>query len=182
MRNSKLIKGHNRFVAVSFLIYLITLGGLVYFFNYSSVKHHITYSLIENVLNERILKEPENAALYQDLAILYHNMGKYGEAKKTYERIIDLDPNRPVSLNNLAWLLVTVPQEALRDEMRGLDLAKRAVALERSPVFLDTLAEAYYANGFIQKAIDTIDEAIRLATENKSYYRKQLEKFLSSRN
>ncbi|GAG37885.1 unnamed protein product [marine sediment metagenome] len=56
-------------------------------------------------------------------------------------------------------------------------LAKRAVELERASIFLDTLAEAYYANGLISEAIETIKEAISLATENIGYYKKQLKKF-----
>ena len=182
LRNPWLIKRHNRFVAASFLLYLITLAGLGYFLNFSSVKQHMAFAIIENVLNERLLEEPENVALYQDLAVIYHNMGKYREAKETYEKIIDLAPNQAVSLNNLAWLLVTASHEELRDERGGLDLAKRAVALERSPVFLDTLAEAYYVNGSIQDAIKTIEEAITLATKNRAYYEKQLRKFLAARN
>jgi Zn-dependent protease with chaperone function len=180
LRNPGLIKRHNRFLAVSFFIYVITLAGLGYFLNFSPVKQHMTFTMIENVLHERLLKEPDNMALYQDLAVVYHNMGKYREAKETYEKIISLDPNQAVSLNNLAWLLVTTFDEELRDVRRGLDLAKRAVAQERTPVFLDTLAEAYYVNGFVQDAIKTIEEAITLATENKAYYRSQLEKFLTS--
>ena len=104
LRNPGLIKRHNRFVATSFLIYLITLAGLGYFLNFSSVKQHMTFTIIENVLNERLLEEPENMALYQELAVIYQNMGKYREAKEAYEKIIDLDSNQAVSLNNLAWL------------------------------------------------------------------------------
>jgi hypothetical protein len=60
-------------------------------------------------------------------------------------------------------------------------LAKKAVALERSPVFLDTLAEAYYANGLFSEAVKTIQEALSLATEGTSYYEKQMRKFLANR-
>jgi hypothetical protein len=51
------------------------------------------------------------------------------------------------------------------------------VKLERSPIFLDTLAEAYYENGLIPEAIDTIKEAISAASDDKDYYEEQLEKF-----
>ncbi|MBU4353037.1 MAG: tetratricopeptide repeat protein, partial [Nanoarchaeota archaeon] len=102
---------------------------------------------------------------------------KYEDAMEAYERIIEIAPNQAVSLNNLAWLLVTAPNEGLRDKARALELAKKAVALERSPVFLDTLAEAFYANGFRQEAVKIIKEAITLETGNTDYYEKQLEKF-----
>jgi hypothetical protein len=87
-----------------------------------------------------------------------------------------------VSLNNLAWLLVTVPVKELRDKGHALILARRAVALERSPVFLDTLAEASYANGLIEDAIKLIEEAITMAAEDRGYYQGQLEKFLAARD
>jgi hypothetical protein len=52
--------------------------------------------------------------------------------------------------------------------------------LERSPVFLDTLAEAFYANGMIEEAIEIIEEAMSLATDDREYYEKQLRKFLTA--
>ncbi len=178
-----LVRYHNRFLAISFLIYLVCLCGLGYFLNFSPIKQNLTYSIAGKALNQQILKEPDNIALYLNLAMVYHHMKKYQEAIETYERIINLDPGQAVALNNLAWLLVTVPDEDLRDEGRALDLAKKAVALERSPVFLDTLAEAYYTNGLIREAVKTIEEAIPLALgDRKGYYKKQLKKFLSSRD
>jgi hypothetical protein len=56
-------------------------------------------------------------------------------------------------------------------------LAKRAVALERSPIYLDTLAEAYHVSGYTNEAIKAIDEAIAVARENREYYEKQRRKF-----
>jgi tetratricopeptide (TPR) repeat protein len=82
-----------------------------------------------------------------------------------------------VALNNLAWIMVTSPDKDLRDRERALVLAKEAVKLEKSPMFLDTLAEAYYENGLIPEAIDTIQEAISTATEGRNYYEEQLKKF-----
>ncbi|GAH86206.1 unnamed protein product, partial [marine sediment metagenome] len=84
---------------------------------------------------------------------------------------------RAVALNNLAWIMVTAPDKDLRDRQRALVLAKEAVKLERSPIFLDTLAEAYYENDLIPEAIDTIKEAISAATEDRNYYEEQLRKF-----
>jgi len=114
--------------------------------------------------------------------MVYQWMGKDRETIDTYERIISLDPKRAVALNNLAWVLVTTPDERLRDLDRAVDLARRAVALDRSPGFLDTLAEACFAKGLVQKAIKTIEEAIATATENRSYYEKQLRRFLDPGN
>jgi tetratricopeptide (TPR) repeat protein len=65
----------------------------------------------------------------------------------------------------------------MRDDRRALDLAKRAVALERSAMYLDTLAEAYFVNGMTPAAIETIKEAISVAKDNRPYYEGQLRKF-----
>jgi len=111
--------------------------------------------------------------------MLYQKMEDYGKAIEVYEKILRLDPDRSLTLNNLAWLLVTSDDPKLRDRRRALALAKRAVSLERIPVYLDTLAEAYYENGDQQEALETIREALSRARKNRTYYEKQLRKFLS---
>ena len=80
-------------------------------------------------------------------------------------------------MNNLAWLLITAPDETLRDPKRAVLLAERAVSLKRSSVYLDTLAEAYYVHGRVKEAVVIIEEAISRAEENVGYYKKQLKKF-----
>jgi tetratricopeptide (TPR) repeat protein len=154
--------------------------GLVYVLNFSPIKQHIIYSLGEKALSQQLLKDPVDIDLWQNLAMIYHETKEYEKAIGTYERIIDLDPNHATVLNNLAWLLATVPDQGLRDKMRALDLAKKAVAIERSAMFLDTLAEAYYVNGMISEAVEAIEEAVSIASEGRNYYEKQLKKFLAS--
>jgi tetratricopeptide (TPR) repeat protein len=180
LKEPDLVRRHNRFIGIAILIYLVSLGGVGYALNFSPMKQYLTYSLIGKVINQQLLNEPDNIDLYQNLAMVYQHTGKYGEAIRAYEKIIDLDPNQAIALNNLAWLLVTAPDETMRDKARALDLAKRATSIEKSPVFLDTLAEAYYLNHQNQAAVATIKQAIALAKKNREYYEKQLEKFLSS--
>ena len=176
-REPGLIKGHNRFVLRSFIIYLICICSLGYLLNFGPLKRQMGYMVIERVLNREVLKQPHNLDLYRDLAVIYQEMGKEGEAIDMYERIIALDPNLAVALNNLAWLLVTTSDDALRDPDRALSLARRAVRLKRSPMFLDTLAEALFAKGLVDEAIRTIREAIAGAAENRAYYEAQLKRF-----
>jgi Zn-dependent protease with chaperone function len=171
---------HNRRVKFSLLTYLALLVGLGYLLNFSTIKRDITYALTEGLLSQQVNRDPGNPLLYETLAMMQQQMGNYREAIENYAKVIELQPNNATSLNNLAWLLVTAPDEALRDQVRALDLAKKAVAFERAPVFLDTLAETYYANGLHEEAIDTIREAIRIAKNNQPYYERQLKKFLSA--
>ena len=181
-KDRRLANKHHRFVMRSFAVFLICLIGLTYFLNFSPAKQRLSYTIISKVLNQQLVKDPANLALYESLALVYQKMGRYGEAINTYEEIIKIDPDRAVALNNLAWILVTAPEKGLRDKARGLELAQRAVTLERSAVFLDTLAEAHYANGQYDEAIRVIGEAISVARGGETYYRDQLEKFMAAKD
>jgi Zn-dependent protease with chaperone function len=176
-----LLKRQNRFVTLCFSLFVFFLLVLGYLLNFSPLKQKMTYSALENVLQEQVSENPADLGLYENLAMLYHKMEDYEKAKEVYERILALDPDRPVSLNNLAWLLATSDDPRLRDPKRALVLAKRAVSIERMPVYLDTLAEAYFANGYRQEAVKTMREALSKAKKNRDYYEKQLRKFLSDR-
>jgi len=175
-----LMRRHHHFVRVSFLIYLACICGLGYLLNFGPVKRTMNYSVIEKVIHQQLLKEPRNVDLYLSLAMMSQQMGKEGETVEIYEKIIALDPYRAVALNNLAWLLATASDKGLRDPDRAVDLARRAVTLERSSGFLDTLAEAYFARGRAAEAMRTIEEALAAATENRGYYEKQLKRFSGS--
>jgi len=178
MKEPGLVNRHKRLVGLSFAAYLICTVVLGYYLNFSPMKQTLNYKLVSNILYQQTLEDPDNILLLRNLAMVYNEMGKYNEAIEAYERLLRLERKQAVVLNNLAWLLVTVPEEGLRDPKRALILAEEAVALERSPVFLDTLAEVYYANGSTQKAIETIKEAILLEKEDDEYFRKQLKKFI----
>jgi tetratricopeptide (TPR) repeat protein len=153
---------------------MISLG---YFLNFSPLKERLFNEWEEEAVYEHLANNPNNVVLLQRLAMFYHKRGELRETIKLYERVLSLDENQPIALNNLAWILVTADDAELRDRKRSLVLARRAVALERSPVFLDTLAEALYANGFAREAAETIQEAIGLARDNVEYYKRQLLKF-----
>jgi Zn-dependent protease with chaperone function len=172
-----LAKKHSRFVAFSFTAYLILVVGVGYLLNFSPLKESLLYHWTEQALRQQIEAQPRNLQLQQNLADLYQELGKDKEARKIYEWIINLDPNQAGALNGLAWLLATAGDKRMRDDRRALDLAKRAVALERSAMYLDTLAEAYFVNGMTPAAIETIKEAISVAKDNRPYYEGQLRKF-----
>ncbi len=173
-----LVKRQNRLVGLAFVIYMSCMVGMGYFLNFGAFKETLTYRVADKILNQAIAEDPENIRLYESLAMVYQQMGSHRKAIHTYETILGLDQEQALSLNNLAWLLVTAPEEELRNIERALSLAKEAVALERSSIYLDTLAEAYYANGLVPEAIETIKEAILMAPDDLDYYRKQLQKFL----
>ena len=65
----------------------------------------------------------------------------------------------------MAWLLATHPDLESR-KSDAVSLAERAAALtnHRHPVILDTLAAAYAADGQYDKAVETAEAALALAS------------------
>jgi len=173
----RLVRKQNRFVLISFLVYLAGIGALGYYLNFGGVKAHMAYDLVSRELSAKLEEHPRNVSLAMNLAMVYQRMGKEAETIALYDQIIGWHPNQAVALNNLAWMMLTAKNPLLRNSTRALTLAQKAVALQPAPVFLDTLAEACYRNGLTDEAIQTIRKAIEKATENKSYYESQLQKY-----
>ncbi|MDJ0864597.1 MAG: tetratricopeptide repeat protein [Myxococcota bacterium] len=70
--------------------------------------------------------------------------GREREAASDYRAVVAAAPDHVEALNNLAWLLATASDPALRDPAEAVRLAERAVALAEPapPELLDTLARA----------------------------------------
>lgn len=105
------------------------------------------------------------------------------EMNLVYRRAVqsgDLLPpaQRAYLLNNAAWFLVTSPHPLVRDPPEALALARVAVDLTsgRDPAYLDTLAEALFANGQPREALEVEMRAQALAPD-APYIAPQIEKF-----
>ena len=167
----------NRFVLISFLIYLAGIGCLGYYLNFGDMKKHMAYDLVSKELSRKLEEHPRNINLAMNLAMVYQRMGKEAATMDLYEQIIGWNPSQAVALNNLAWMMLTASNPDFRNNPRALTLARKAVALQPAPQFLDTLAEACYQNGLKDEAIQMIQEAILKADENRDYYESQLRKY-----
>jgi len=110
-------------------------------------------------------RDAGDAAATDMLASLLEQLGRAGEARVVLEDGLRASPNNPVLAGDLAWLLATTPDDAVRDGKRAVEMAQ-ALA-ERTgyedPNALDTLAAAYAAAGKMQQAVATADAAIELA-------------------
>jgi len=116
------------------------------------------------------------------LASIHYQNRAYREAIDTYEKSIELDPQNPEALNNLAWIYATCEEIEYRDPIRALAYAEQAAELKPVPHILDTLAEAYYVSGLHQKAIMTIKRALAMDLRDRDYYESQLKKFEGGRD
>jgi len=89
------------------------------------------------------------------------------QAIRHYRRALELDPDLPTALNNLAWLYAACPQDHLRDGNRAVLLAERAMSIFEKPdaTLLDTVAAAYAEAGQFAKAVETARRAIASAEQ-----------------
>jgi tetratricopeptide (TPR) repeat protein len=78
---------------------------------------------------------------------------------------LEIEPEYPVALNNLAWVLATSADDALRDGGKAVDLAEKANRLTggNNAQFLVTLAAAYAEAGRLAEAVQTANRALQLA-------------------
>jgi len=92
--------------------------------------------------------------------------GSVKEALAHYETAIALAPDDPHSRINIAWVLATAPDTAIRDGIKAVEFAQRAVELSggKDPNFLRTLAAAYAESGRFSEAIMTAKQALVIAT------------------
>ncbi|MBU4414864.1 MAG: tetratricopeptide repeat protein, partial [Proteobacteria bacterium] len=166
----------------AYLVAIVIIGGIGYNLNYGETGRKLSNHFIEKILLREINKTPDNPYLYSNLGDLYYNINNYTETIKAYEKSIGLEPDNPHVLNNLAWLYAACDDKNLRNPERALHLALNAADLEESPHILDTLAESYYINGELEKAVSTELYALRIAKKERSYYENQLKKFMAAIN
>ena len=113
----------------------------------------------KKALEEAVALAPKSAGRLADLAQLQEENGEYDAAISTYRRVLELQPNNVVVLNNIAYALA-IRRNAPAD---ALPFAERAAQLlPRSGTILDTLAWIQHLLGNNELAVKLLDQAIGL--------------------
>jgi tetratricopeptide (TPR) repeat protein len=108
----------------------------------------------------------KNFIVRYNYAKFLSDRGREAEAIAQYEACLEAHPGYAKGMNNLAWLLATSPDDALRDGKRAVELADRALSLSKgSFAMLDTLAAALAAAGEFEEAAATAREAEEAAAK-----------------
>ncbi|MCK5070723.1 MAG: peptidase M48 Ste24p, partial [Desulfocapsa sp.] len=174
------IKKHNRKVLVSLLAYiaiLIVAGSGKNLLPTELWKQGYDEKYTEFVLDQKLTREPDKALWLGIAGDLMQHKKMEKKAIAAYEKSLALEPANPKLLNNLAWLLLTSDDLSLRDPALALEMARSAARYIPAGHVLDTLATAYWANGYSEKAIETEKQAIYTDPAEGQYYREQILKF-----
>jgi len=108
--------------------------------------------------------EPQAAVARTELAAALAGQSDLRGAIEQLRAALAIDPNSPAA-NDLAWILATAPDDAVRDGAAAVKLAEQACRLpeHQTPERLDTLAAAYAEAGRIDPARSTLERALALA-------------------
>ena len=119
----------------------------------------------ETVLHRVLERSPENLEARQLWLALLVQTDRYEETRQAFEAMYKSFESDFKFLNNYAWFLATAENTSYRDPARAIDLARAALLLAPEVYNIwSTLAEAYYADGDFERSVNTMQEAINLAT------------------
>ncbi len=124
--------------------------------------------LAESLLTAAMERTPKSIPVVTSLAMLVQQMGRVAESVALNRKVIELDPNNIVALNNLAWALC----EQNEQYEEALKYANQALSI--SPYYVDVLETRgviFYRLGqadktMLDKAAEDLSRCIELYPEN----------------
>jgi tetratricopeptide (TPR) repeat protein len=114
-------------------------------------------------LEAKSVKDPNNQQALVTMALIYEQMNDYAKARDTYEKLLALNPNSVVALDNLAVLY----SERLDRLDRAYELAQKARNLAPADASIaDTLGWVAYKRGDYQQALTLLQESASKLPDN----------------
>ncbi len=175
LQDKKLKKG-----IVFYLIGILMVGVIGYHTNFGETGEKINVRFFEIILKREIQKNSHNEKLYATLGDLYFRADRYEETVLAYENALELKHDNARVLNNLAWLHATSTDLRFWVPDRAVTLARQALLYEKSSHIYDTLGESLFVNRQYAEAVHAGRAALKLAKKDRSYYEKQLKKFMDA--
>jgi len=117
----------------------------------------------EYLLRMLLEHHPDFSPAMNTLALVLQTTGRFEESAALYERILAMEPNNVIAVNNLAWILCEEQgqyRKALDLSLRGLEMAPEYVDL------IDTCAVTYLRLGQYDKAIQELTRCLELCPAN----------------
>lgn len=176
-------KHHRRVIRIKLgcAVLLFGLLGANYMLSSDTLKIKVLAWKLEQSVDNWQLKD---APILTKMGDLLYFQDQKTEAELWYRRALEMNPEEPHTLNNLAWLLTEKHNNDKKHLRESLELAQKASTLKQAAFIWDTLAEAYLINGKYEAAADAARQALKLAKAkvgltrdtNLDYYREKLER------
>jgi tetratricopeptide (TPR) repeat protein len=113
----------------------------------------------EDILRTILTSNSECIDAMKTLGMLLHTTGRSAEAEMLYQRILKIQPDNLIAINNLAWIMCEEHgryQQALELTQSGLEKTPDYVDL------IDTRGVIYYRLGEFNKAVQDFTRCIEL--------------------
>jgi tetratricopeptide (TPR) repeat protein len=137
-----------------------TIAGII-----GAARDNATMKVAENILRMVLKDHSDNAEIVRGLAVLMQAVGRSEEAAEFYRRVLEIQADDVVAMNNLAWIICEEQgkhQEAIEIAQKGLKIAPNYIDL------IDTRGVAYYRLGRFDKAIQDFSDCIRLYPDERA--------------
>jgi tetratricopeptide (TPR) repeat protein len=110
--------------------------------------------------------DPNDADAHYNFGNTLLQLGRAREAVAQYSRALEINRDDIEAQNNLAWVLATCPDGAVRNGIQAVAIAERAdsLTLSKSPVISATLGAAYAEAGRFADAVKAAERAFQLAS------------------
>lgn len=132
----------------------ITIAG-----NLAATEDTQAQKVAEDLLRKILANDPDSLPAMNALAMLLQMTGRSAESAALYERIIELQPDNVIAINNLAWTLC----EEQDKHQQAFDLAQRGLKIAPNYVdLIDTRGVAYYRLGQFDKAVQNFTNCLKL--------------------
>ena len=107
---------------------------------------------------------------YEKRGYLHEAMEHHAQASADFSKSLELAPNDPTLLNNLAWHYATCLNGNLRDAPKAMQLATKAVELKPlDGTAWNTLGVAHYRNNNWQDAIISLQKSMEVRLGGDSF-------------
>jgi tetratricopeptide (TPR) repeat protein len=149
------------------------LAGLALSPNHAEAQYNLASALLRKGRTDEAIAhyqktlelQPGNADAHANLGSALREKGRVQDAIAQYREALALAPENITAQSNLAWLLATSSDPSLRNGSEAVLLAETASRLSggNRPLILRILAAAYAETGRFADAIETAQQALRLA-------------------
>lgn len=173
-----LIRRHNRKLYGAAAVFFLAVSALCFAGNYLDKTEFYRHRELEArvaLAEVDLRRNPDNPLRLAEYGGLLFELGRFQQAGSVLEEALDLSPDNPPILNNLAWLYATSPPPYF-DPHKALELAVRAAELNPVPYVLDTLAEAYFVNSRYEDALKAIESALEMESKERGEFLQRKQK------